>query len=116
MYLTRNAGSFGQHGAKLCFYPSHAPAIELPCQERQAQDTDTVKPVCLVEIWFQIKTERGALLVPHTVFVAGDYLEPVVTWPQTRIVSDAAGPSVDPVWIKAFQLVFEADLLGSYKA
>src|SRR6185295_5762781 len=116
MNLARDASALSQHGAELRSHPTQAKSNYEPCQQRQDNQANRVEPVCLVEVWFQIKTERGAGFVPNPIVVTGDNAKRVSSRAQIRVVSDASSAAIDPVLVKAFQLVLEADLLRRHEA
>src|SRR5258706_262641 len=99
MNFSGKTRSFSQHSAELRFHSVYTKTVELPSDKCQTQNTERVKPVSLIEIWFQIKSERGAGLVPDSIIVACDYTETVITWSQVGVVGDAARTAIDPVVI-----------------
>src|SRR5437762_9344230 len=116
MNFAGNASALSQHSAELRFDPVHAKTIKLPCEQSQTQDAKRVEQIGLIEIWFQIKSKRGARLVPHTIVIARDHSEAIVTRPQVRVVSDASRAAINPVSVKAFEFILESDLLRCYEA
>src|SRR5438046_529030 len=107
MNLAGNASALSQHSAELRSHPTQAQPKQEPRQQSQAEHKDRVRPVGLIEVWFDVKTESGAVLIPNTIVVTGDYAERVRSWSQISVISDATRTTVDPVLVKAFQLVLK---------
>src|SRR5688500_13110 len=111
MNLTSDASSLSKHGCKLCSHPAEPELKYQPRKDGQDEQEERVKPVCLIEKWFQVKTEGGAGLIPDAVIVAGDYFESVCPRPQVGVVGDASCTAIYPVLVKTLQLILKPDLL-----
>src|SRR5437764_4556366 len=113
--FTSNAVALSQDSGKLRLYALKTESIKLPDEYRQAQKTEGVEPVGLVEVWLQIKIEGGAGGAPQAIIVRSDDSELIATGPQICIVSNATRSTVHPVAIKPFELVFEPDSFRGHK-
>src|SRR5580765_5529190 len=116
MNLTGDTSSLGQHRAEVCLHPVHPQPVKQPRKQSQSKQEDCVKPIGLVEVGFQVESEGSAGLVPNTIVVTGDDAEGVSAGPQIGVISDPPVAAIDPVLVKAFQLVLEPDSLRRYEA
>src|SRR5581483_6970637 len=81
-------------------------------QERRRADAEPVEPARLVEVRRQIERAGVTGLIPAAVVVGRHHAEGVAPGRNIAVVSRAAVAGVHPVRVVAFELVFEADLLG----
>src|SRR6267378_7743268 len=116
MNLAGDAGPLSQYRPELRSQPAHAEPKHQPREHSQAEHEDRVKPIGLIEVWFQVKTESSAAFIPNAIVVTGDNTERVSSGTQISVVSDATRAAIDPVPVKAFQLVLEPDLLRRHEA
>src|SRR5712664_3673107 len=113
--LTSNAVALGQDSGKLRLYALKTESIKLPDEYGQDKSTESIEPVCLVEVWLQIKFEGDACGTPQAIIVRSDDSELIATGPQICIVSNATRAAINPVTVESFELVFESDLFRSHE-
>src|SRR5262249_60020750 len=90
--------------------------VKLPSDCRQCRDAKSIEPIGLVKMGLEVKPEGRACLRPEAVVVAGEDPERVSPWSYVCVVGNAPACGVHPIPVKAFQFVFEPDLLRSWKA
>src|ERR1043165_9906089 len=63
----------------------------------------------------QIEVDGCSLLVPYPVAICRHHAKLVIPRSQVRVIRYAAIAAIDPIAIKAFELIFESHILRGYK-
>src|SRR5215813_11758176 len=116
MNLSRDTCSFGKYSIELGSDAPHAKPVKLPNHSCQQNDQQRIEPVGLIEARLEIELKSRALLAPNAVIVCSHHPKAVVARLQVCIKGGATCSAIDPIGIKALELIFESDFIGRHKA
>src|ERR1044071_3324110 len=85
VYLACDAITFGEHRVELMGHGTHAHAIQLPRRERKQDETESVKPIRLIQARREIELHCRSALIPNAIVICCDYAKLVVAGPEVCV-------------------------------